>query len=196
MKEVLDFERQIADFYGAPFAVATDSCTHAIELCLRYLKIKNTSCPNHTYISIPFTLMKLDLNWSFKKENWKDFYCLGNTNIIDAAVYWKKDGYVKGSYMCLSFQYRKHLNLGRGGTILLDNEQSYTLLKKMSYDGRLPNIPWVEQDIDTIGYHYYMTPETANAGIEKLDRVKDILPRQWSFNDYPDLENMKVFKNV
>ena len=33
-------------------------------------------------------------------------------------------------------------------------------LKKMSYDGRLPNIPWREQNIPSAGYHYYMTPET------------------------------------
>ena len=32
---VKEFEQQIAKFYGAPYAVATDCCTHAIELCLR-----------------------------------------------------------------------------------------------------------------------------------------------------------------
>jgi len=35
---VTEFESQIADFFGAPYAVATDSCTHALELCLRYTK--------------------------------------------------------------------------------------------------------------------------------------------------------------
>ena len=33
---VEQFERTIADFYGAPYAVAVDCCTHGIELCLRY----------------------------------------------------------------------------------------------------------------------------------------------------------------
>ena len=32
------FENGIAEFYGAPYAVGVDSCTHAIELCLRYIK--------------------------------------------------------------------------------------------------------------------------------------------------------------
>ena len=32
---VQEFEKQIAKFYGAPYAVATDCCTHAVELCLR-----------------------------------------------------------------------------------------------------------------------------------------------------------------
>ena len=35
-KVITDFEKQIALFFGAPYAVAVDCCTHAIELCLRY----------------------------------------------------------------------------------------------------------------------------------------------------------------
>ena len=35
-KVVESFEKDIADFYGSPYAVATDCCTHAIELCLIY----------------------------------------------------------------------------------------------------------------------------------------------------------------
>ena len=62
--------------------------------------------------------------------------------------------------MNLSFQFQKHLSLGRGGMILTDNRYSAKQLKKMSYDGRLPDIPWREQDIDMMGYHYYMTFET------------------------------------
>ena len=29
---VSEFEKRIAQFFGAPFAVAVDSCTHGIEL--------------------------------------------------------------------------------------------------------------------------------------------------------------------
>ena len=49
--------------------------------------------------------------------------------------------------------YRKHLSLGRGGIILTDDKESANILKKMSYDGRLPDVPWREQNIDTMGYH-------------------------------------------
>jgi dTDP-4-amino-4,6-dideoxygalactose transaminase len=119
-------------------------------------------------------------------KNGEDFYYLGNTNIIDAAVYWKQNGYIENTYMCLSFQYKKHLSLGRGGAILLQNKEDYDILKKMSYDGRSPNQPWMEQDIDTMGYHYYMTPETALLGLEKLEKVKNQIPKKWSYTDYPD----------
>ena len=187
------FEKEIAEFYGSPYAVATDCCTHAMELCLRHGGFNNVIIPTHTYISVPFTLEKLNLNWEFQYQEWKDYYFLGNTNIVDAAVYWKKDGYIKDTFMCLSFQYRKHLSLGRGGMILLQNKGDYDILKKMSYDGRSPNTPWMEQDIDTIGYHYYMTPEIAKLGLEKISKVSNEKPKKWTHENYPNLERMSAF---
>jgi dTDP-4-amino-4,6-dideoxygalactose transaminase len=190
------FENELAQFYGAPYAVATDCCTHAIELCLRYEGYNNIVVPSHTYISVPFTCEKLNIKWKFEYQEWEDFYYLGNTNIIDAAVYWKQNGYIKNTYMCLSFQYKKHLSLGRGGAILLQNKEDYDILKKMSYDGRDLKKPWMQQNIDTIGYHYYMTPETAQMGIEKLELIKKLPPKKWSYLDYPDLKKMLVFNKL
>lgn len=194
--QVKEFEKTIAEFFNAPYAVAVDCCTHGLELCLRYNNITTSSCPSNTYISVPFTFKKLDIDWEFKDQPWKDFYYLGETNIIDAAVYWKQNGYVPGTFMCLSFQFKKHLNLGRGGIILCEKENDYTELKKLSYDGRLPDIPWAEQDIDTIGYHYYMTPETAMLGLNKFTEAASTIPKTWTYKDYPYLPDMKVFNNI
>jgi dTDP-4-amino-4,6-dideoxygalactose transaminase len=191
---ITEFEKKIAEFYRSPYAVATDCCTHAIELCLRYKGYDNITVPTHTYISVPFTFEKLNLKWKFEHQEWENFYYLGNTNIIDAAVYWKKDGYIENTYMCLSFQFRKHLSLGRGGAILLQNKEDYDILKKMSYDGRDLSKPWTKQDISTIGYHYYMTPETAQMGIVKLKNVENIPSKNWTYINYPDLSKMSVFK--
>lgn len=193
MIEVTRFEETIAEFYGSKYAVATDCCTHALELCLRHTQFKKVTTQKHTYLSVPMTLEKLNLNWHWYHTNWEEYYFLGNTNIIDAAVYFKRGGYVPNSFMCLSFQFKKHLNVGRGGMILTDDYESYTQLKKMSYDGRLPDVAWAEQDVDTLGYHYYMTPETAQLGLDRFNIVKDLEPRQWSFKDYPDISKMKVF---
>lgn len=194
MLQVQLFEQAIANYYNAPYAVATDCCTHAIELCLRLLKPKSVTCPNHTYLSIPMTFVKLNLNWNFVEEQWANYYYIGNTNIIDAAVYFKENSYIPNTLMCLSFQYKKHLNLGRGGMILLDSPNQALTLKKMSYDGREPNIPWADQNIDMIGYHYYMTPETAVEGILRFDRVKNKIPVKWSWQNYPNISLMKVFQ--
>lgn len=193
MNTVIDFEKIIAWFYNAPYAVAVDCCTHAIELCLRLDKPEKVTCPVHTYLSVPMTYEKLGLNWEFVDNDWKDYYYLGHTNIIDGAVYWKQNGYIPGTKMCLSFQFKKHLSLGRGGMILLDNHDDYVTLKKMSYDGRYGDLPWAEQDIDTIGYHYYMTPETAQTGIYRFGSAERQEPRKWSYLDYPDLSKLKVF---
>jgi hypothetical protein len=139
------------------------------------------------------TLKKLDISFDFVDANWNDFYFIGNTNIVDAAVYWNRNGYIPNTMMCLSFQYKKHLSLGRGGMILLDNLTQYNELKKMRYDGRLDDIPWKEQDVDTMGYHYYMTPETAERGIYKFCTAEVTEPKLWTHEDYPDISKMKVF---
>ena len=196
MIEVENFEKTIAEYFNAPYAIATDCCTHAIELCLRYIRPAKVTCPKQTYLSVPMTFMKLGIDWSFADYMWRDYYYIGNTNIIDAAVYWKQNGYIKDSMLCLSFQYKKHLKLGRGGMILLDNKVAYDTLVKMRYDGRQNNIPWMQQDIDSVGYHYYMTPETATLGMTRFEEVKDVEPERWSNENYPDLSKMKVFANA
>jgi dTDP-4-amino-4,6-dideoxygalactose transaminase len=189
------FETEISKFFGSRYAIAVDSCTHGIELCLRYKNIKQASCPSNTYLSVPMTFVKLDLDWNFRKETWQDYYYI-TEQIIDAAVLWRKDSYIKGTLMCISFQFRKHLSLGRGGAILCDDPEAAMILKMMSYDGRIPNVPWAEQDISMLGYHYYMTPETAELGLNKIVNAMKTPPKIWSNNDYPDLSKMKVFKDV
>lgn len=192
---ITEFEQAIAEFFGSPYAVAVDSCTHGIELCLRYTKETKISVPKRTYLSVPFLAEKMGLEREWRDEEWEDYYTLnyGNKRIIDAAVLWRKDSYIPNTFMCLSFQYQKHLSLGRGGVILLDNEEDFIALKKMSYDGRLPNIPWREQNIDTVGFHYYMTPETAKLGLEKIKNAIDTTPKKWLVTDWPDLTEMKIF---
>ena len=191
---VSEFEKKVADFFGSPYAIAVDSCTHGIELCLRYEGFSKITVPTRTYISIPFLSNKLNIEMEWSEDEWQDYYYLGNTNIIDAAVLWEKNSYIPKTYMCLSFQFQKHLSLGRGGMILLDDEESYITLKKMSYDGRMPEVPWRSQNIDIVGYHYYMTPETAQLGLDKFDEAVSKTPRQWVWTDWPDLRNMEVFK--
>jgi dTDP-4-amino-4,6-dideoxygalactose transaminase len=195
LNTVTEFENKIAEFFNAPYAIAVDSCTHGVELCLRYTNADSISVPKNTYLSIPFLSHKLNIELEWRNEDWKDYYYLTDS-VIDAAVLWKKNSYVPKTFMSLSFQYQKHLSLGRGGVILTDNYEAALQLKKMSYDGRLPSIPWREQNIDTIGYHYYMTPETANLGLEKLENAINTEPRKWVTNDWPDLTQMDIFKKI
>ena len=191
---VKTFEKEIAEFYGAPYGVAVDSCTHAIELCLRYKEVKKFTITPNTYPSIPGLAQKLGIEFEWKEEDWEDYYYLGGTNIIDAAVLWKENSYIPNSLMCLSFQFQKHLSLGRGGMILTDDKGARDKLVKMAHDGRNPGISWVKQNIDTIGYHYYMIPEIAEKGLRKLPEAVKTKPKKWSITEWPDLRNMEIFK--
>lgn len=192
-KVVEKFEIEIAKYFGSKYAVAVDCCTHALELCLIYTNANNITIPAHTYISVPFMAKKLGLTWEWTNLEWQKYYQIGNTNIIDGATFFEQDGYVKDSLMCISFQFKKHLSLGRGGVILTDDKITAHKLALMSYDGRVNDVPWAEQNIDTMGYHYYMTPETAQLGLEKLIIAKTKIPRVWSYKDYPNLTKMEVF---
>ena len=143
----------MAKFFGSPYAVAVDCCTHGVELCLRYTEAEEIEVPKRTYISIPFLADKLGIDLVWKDENWTDYYYVTD-EVIDAAVLWQEGSYLPNTFMCVSFQFRKHLSLGRGGIILTDNEEAAIELRKMVYDGRLSDVPWREQNISTMGYHY------------------------------------------
>ena len=86
---VKQFENKIASFFGAPHAVAVDSCTHGVELCLRLLNVDKINIPVRTYLSIPFLAHKLNIELEWSRKDWKDYYYLTD-KIIDAAVLWRK----------------------------------------------------------------------------------------------------------
>lgn len=193
-KVVEEFEYEIAKFFGSPAAVAIDSATHGLELCLRLKGAKYIVSPKHTYVSVPMLANKLGIELVWSNEVWDEMYQI-YPNIYDSAVLWRKKSFIPKSFMCLSFQYQKHLSLGRGGMILCPDKEIYKELKKMAYDGREPGIPWREQgDISTMGYHYYMTPETAALGLEKLPAAIATEPRKWTVEDWPDISKMEVFQ--
>jgi dTDP-4-amino-4,6-dideoxygalactose transaminase len=192
---VKEFEEKVSSWFGSKNGIAVDSCTHGVELCLRLNNADKISVPKRTYISIPFLANKLNIPLEWRDEDWQDYYHLGGTSVIDAAVLWEKDSYLPNTFMCLSFQFQKHLSLGRGGMILTDNSSAAEELKKMSYDGRNPETPWREQNISSFGYHYYMTPETAKLGLDKLPEAFSKEPRRWTIEDWPDLTEMDVFRN-
>jgi len=194
MDPVTEFENKIAAFFGAPFAICVDSCTHGIELCLRLTEAKEIYCPKRTYLSVPMLAEKLGIYRRWVKGEWKDYYYL-TENIIDAAVLWREKSYIPTTFMCISFQYQKHLSVGRLGVILCDKKNEAIKLKMMAHDGRLPNIPWREQNISVIGYHYYPQRELCQIALDKLELAINTVPRQWVFTDWPLLTSMKIFSN-
>ena len=191
------FEKKIAEFFGAPYAVATDCCTHAIELSLLILDqpTVQVDIPLHTYMSVPMVVEKIRQPWRFVDLPWQDQYTLSPLPIVDAARVWQQNSYTPGTLTCLSFQFKKHIPIGRGGMILTDNLEHYTRLQKMVRDGRDRAVLWANDDITEIGYHYYMTPEDAARGILLFDELRSApIDKHWGWQDYKPLTEFTVFK--
>jgi dTDP-4-amino-4,6-dideoxygalactose transaminase len=186
---ITEFEQELSKFTGAPYVVMTDCCTHAIELCMRYEEVKVCSFPAHTYLSIPMTMLKLDIDFDYTGTDWIGEYQFENTLIWDSARLLRNNMYRKGQMQCLSFGYSKPLEIGRGGAILLDDKEAFHTLIRMRYDGRDLGIsPWEEQVEFDVGYHYKPTPEEAIIGLEKLHTV-DQEPKYFR---YPDLRTITI----
>jgi len=191
------FENLIAEYFGSPYAVAVDCTSHAIELCLRLSKETRTvTLPKYTYMSVPMMLDKLGIEYNFSDAKWEKRYDIKPTNIYDAATLWEYKSYIPGTLTCISFQNKKHLPIGRGGMILLDNHEQYQKLQKMSYDGRDRSKNWHDDDVQEIGYHYYMTPDDAARGILLFQHLKDNPAKIGSWQDYKDLTTVSYFKDA
>jgi len=191
-EKIFDFEQQLSDFTGAPYVVATDCCTHALELCFRILQTKEVQFTPYTYLSIPMLMHKLNIEYIYTTEEcqeWIGEYQFLGTCVWDSARTLQENMYKKGQMQCLSFGHDKPLSIGRGGAILLDSEEKYVALKEMSYDGRNLRInPWEKQWIFNVGYHYKMTLEEAETGSKLLKEFSG----EKQFKRYPDLRKIKI----
>jgi dTDP-4-amino-4,6-dideoxygalactose transaminase len=186
------FEKTLAEFTGAPYVVATDCCTHAIELCFRLLNIKECSLPAHTYLSVPQTLRLLGVDYQLNFYMWLGEYRFKETPVWDSARMLRPGMYRAGQYQCLSFGPGKPLDNTRGGAILLDNEEHYKRLKRMSNDGRdLSFARWEEQETFEQGYHYMMRIEEAESAMIKLQAYQARGQFAPEYRPYPDCRELK-----
>ena len=189
-EKILEFETRLAKFTGAPRAIMTDCCTHAIELCMRYDRVEYCAFTPFTYLSIPMLMHKLGIKYSYNQEQWTGEYQFQNTRIWDSARRLESNMYRAGQMQCVSFGHDKPLPIGRGGAILLDDDSAYQALLRMRYDGRdLIISPWVEQREFRVGYHYRPTIEEAERGLQLLSQYQSQLPRAVV---YPDCRQISI----
>lgn len=199
-RDIVDiFEKKVAEFAGSNYAVVTDSCSHAIFLALKCPPdpILEIGCqklhaivtiPSHTYISVPQQLEHAGCIVKYDNRKWRGAYQLKHSHIWDASLRWTKGMYIKDSLMCLSFQIKKRIPIGRGGMILCNKKEEYEWLKLASHDGRDLFLPYDHPDhIKMNGWHYYMTPEDAARGIILMDSTPEVNEDQGGWENYPDL---------
>lgn len=201
-REVIDlFERQVAEYCGAPYAVAVDSCTNALFLCLSLFGHgTHVSIPKHTYISVPQAIIHSDNKIEFTDTKWNYNYGLflsgWETVIYDFAQNFIRYSYKEESYCCLSFQIKKTIPIGKGGMILTDNKDAVDWFRKARYEGRDVTKPYDEDQIDFIGWNMYMTPEDAARGVILLEDhiVNNRKQKPIGWEHYTDLSKQKVFE--
>ena len=195
--EVVDiFEKKVADFCGSKFAVAVDCCSNAIFLILKYINNpQKVKIPYFTYASVPMQILHAGYEFEFIEKEWSGIYKLDPLDVWDFAGRWTK-GMYEGGFAALSFQIKKRLPIGRGGMILCDDYESYTWFKKACYDGRDLEKNYMEDDIEMLGWHMYMTPEDAARGIILMDNISEINDDSHSHMSYKDLRLNKVFNGI
>ena len=194
---VSNFEETIADYAGSNYAVAVSSCTNAIFLCCKYMRLKNkwVHIPKFTYPGVAHSILHSGAKLSFTDEVWQGVYRLRPYHIYDGALRFKRGMHIKHSLYCLSFHYKKHISIGRGGMILTDSIDAYEWFKKARFDGR-PEAPLSDDNRLVDGYNMYMTPEQAARGLTFFSFIENMDLPDLKFEDqgYPDLSKMGVFK--
>lgn len=193
---ILEFEAAVAKFTGAPYAVTTDCCSHAIEIAFRLTYQSGVvTLPSRTYLSVPMTLSKLDIPFEMIDQHWRHNYKFGNTKIWDSARKFSENMYQPGQVQCVSFGRTKPLELGRGGCLLTDNRRLYESASRMRSDGRnlFEYSSWIDQPVFEEGYHYWMRPEDCVHGLNMLHQ-KRFTEQIEAFYNYPDCSRLRIEK--
>ena len=193
---VNEFEQVVADYAGAKYGVAVDSCTNALFLSLMLTGMKRGKkeiiLPKRTYVGVAHSVINAGHTCRFIDWKWSGVYELHPTNVVDSARRFCKGMYRRGTMWCLSFHWAKHLPIGRCGMILLDNEDDYKLLRRMRYDGRTERVVPLDDTFDVPGYHMITSPEDAAHGLLLMGSVMDY-NEDLPWDGYSDLSKSKYF---
>ena len=193
-----DFEKAVAEYTGAPYCVAVNSCTNALFLCLmwnRQLWPYNRSIliPSRTYISVPMQARHAGFDVEFEDRPWLGKYRLSPTPIWDSARLFTSNMYETGQFICTSHHWSKTLGLQQAGCILHDSPEADKWLRRARFDGRTEGVAPAEDSFDFCGWHMYLSPEIAALGLVKLaflPRHNAPLPN----DNYPDLSKLSIFQ--
>lgn len=174
MKTVYDvtneFEKRLADYTGAPYAVTLDNQSNGLFLALMYEKVGGTTItiPERTYPSVPCEIIHAGAKVAFdavEGTTLKGAYQLKPSRVWDSALRFTADMYLPNTHMCISFTGPyKHFKLSKGGAILTDDHEAYLWFKRARYSGRR-ECSYHDDHFDMLGWNFYMMPELATRGL-------------------------------
>ena len=198
-----DFERELAKYTGAPYAVALDNASNALFLSLMYEGVAGATItiPARTYPSVPCEIIHAGGKVKFEAiegETLTGAYQLRPTRTWDSALRFTSDMYLRNTFMCLSFTGPyKHLKLSKAGAILTDDENAYEWFKRARFSGRREK-SYHDDEFDMLGWNFYLLPEIAARGVLMMKQFYNLDGSKKQNLDitlpYPDLSTSDVYK--
>lgn len=197
-KVVEIFEQEMASYAGSRYAVAVDSGSAALFLAIKYEQDKldpnhtpQVSVPRRTFDSVPAAVINAGCTVEWVDLPWTGWYQLTPLPVIDSACRLRKgmcrDSCMRGMHVCLSFQLRKPLPIGRGGMILTDSKDAAYWFRAMRWFGRSPQ---TGRPV-CCGWNFKMEPERAAKGLELM---RDLDPKAPDLKfDYLDLSQYECY---
>jgi dTDP-4-amino-4,6-dideoxygalactose transaminase len=186
-KKAREFEDKFAEYVGAKYAIATNSCTSALDIAVQVAPLgEEVSVSPFTFVSSALAILRAGKKVKFVDIDTKS-YCTPNADI--QVLYAGNDsgegiiydmahfggGKHKGLISCWSFQARKNLPTGDGGMITTNDEALYKRMKALSWcgidkstlDRSKDSYSW-DYDIQEVGFKADMTDIVATIGLEQL----------------------------
>lgn len=161
--KVREFEKKFAEFIGSKYAVAVNSCTSALFLCLKRLNLplgSHIAVPSLTFTAtineiinagylphfIDVRLDNLTMNKNYVDEKKVQailpVHLTGNIAdanynlpIVEDAAHLCLPNSFSGNNTCYSFYATKNLTTGEGGMIATNSEEDYQWFKKAIHHG-------------------------------------------------------------
>jgi dTDP-4-amino-4,6-dideoxygalactose transaminase len=199
-----EFEKELAKYTGAPYAITVDNQSNGLFLALMYEKVcgMDITIPNRTYPSVPCEIIHAGAKVKWKKLKTKTLtgaYQLEPTKVWDSALRFTADMYQPGTHMCCSFTGPyKHFKLSKGGVILTDDPKAEKWFKRARYSGRR-ECSYMEDNLDMLGWNFYMMPELAARGLLLMKQFYDMDGKKIVNEDltlpYPDLSQFEIYNS-
>jgi dTDP-4-amino-4,6-dideoxygalactose transaminase len=201
-KWVDELEEKFADYVGSKYAVAVNSCTSAIFLCLQYeklfRKLKKVKIPSCTFISIANAIVNSNLELEFTDYIYVgQAYPLHKTFIIDSAHSLKRNCYFPSSLVCYSFYPTKLLGSCEGGMIATDDERVVKWLKKARNHGmeRKSMFDW-DYTVEFAGWKMNMNNIQAAIALERLKKLDEFNKKRTKIRDFYNQEFGKANESL
>ena len=213
-----DLEAELCRYTGAKYAVTTNSCSSALLLAVKYHLDRSgtgpswlraavdrdiVQIPKRTYVSVPMSVVHAGGKPEFTDEEWIGSYQLKPYPVFDSARWFtsglfgvlrpKVAKHFDSAFVCVSFHASKTLADTQGGAILHDCDEADAWFRRMRFDGRTEGVPPAQDDFREIGYHAYLSPDTAARLLWKLASLPPYnapLPN----SEYPDLSTFEIFR--